>query len=539
MPTIPLIQDSADLSTGTGRQSIQAGAGAFGAREAQTAAGVGQSLTRIAGIAAEKEDEFNEAEARELDNELSTRIRERLYNPESGYLSTQRGRNAIDTRHQVEAEIDQIAAEIGARARNGRAAAMYQDVARRRVGSALGDIATYAARETTSYQNEVSEAAINEAIDNAVAAYADPAVVAANRETVLRELSNLGQRNGWDERVLNQRIRQFQSDISTRVITHLAETDPQAALDMFETIRPSLTAQEAGELITTVRATQRQAVERLEGAAWQAFANGLPLSSMGEDAYREFSTNPLYGQSHARLREAYRTRAQSYANGQRAQNDSPAYWGLRVLSQTDPQRFMEALPQVLASEEGATISRGDTGRLLEMYVGIQQGADVSQQRTAFNAVLATAQTALAPYGFDTAEDTQQGIALRAALLREVEGFMSANGGQAPNGEETQALIGRAVVSMRHSDAPAGARVRGVPNRERVGRQADWLGNQRGVDVAPLGETVVPYGAIPADVRLQIGTRLHQRLGRQPTRGEVENAYSYFLMDRDLPDGGDQ
>lgn len=533
MARVPVIQDSAQIDIGTGRQRIQASPDAFGGQEARALQTVQQGISTVARVAEEKDDEFAEAEARELDNELTRRLRDRLTGAE-GYLSTQRGRNAIDQRTQIETDVDAIAAEIGERTTNQRARAMYLNAAQARVGDALGRIAEHSARESTSYLNEQSEARLLEFADDAAASYGDEARVLELLNGADGEIRTLGQRRGWDDEIIAQRTRQFRSDVVARTIVLLAETDPAAAEDMFDRYRPSLTAQEAGELRTTIRAAQRQAIDRVEGMAWQAFANGQPLQAMGEDAYREFTTNPLYGQSHARLRDAYRVRAQSYANGERAQNDSPAYWGLRVLSQTDPRRFMETLPQVLASQEGATISRGDTGRLLERYVEIQQGADVGQQRTVFNAVVDTAATALAPYGFDTSDGSSEGQALRAAILREVEGFMSANGGAAPNSEETQALIGRAVVTLPRSAVPGNAdyRVRGVPNRERYGRR----GNS-GSDVRPMSEAVVPYAAIPGDLRLQIGTRLHQRLRRQPTRGEVENAYAAFLQGRPLEVGG--
>ena len=113
MPTIPLIQDSQQLQVGEGRQRVQSSPDAFGAQEARGLAQVGQGLGQVAQVSAEIDDNFNEARAYELDTELSRRIRDRLYNTESGYLSTQRGRNAIDGRAQVEADIDQELQTVG------------------------------------------------------------------------------------------------------------------------------------------------------------------------------------------------------------------------------------------------------------------------------------------------------------------------------------------------------------------------------------------------------------------------------------------
>jgi len=519
MPTtIPVIQDSAQLDTGTGRQRIQADASAFGGQEARAIGAVAEGLGDVAQVAAQKDDEFNEANARELDNELSARIRDRLHNPESGYLATQRGRNAIDNRAQVEAEVDEIAAEIGARARNPRAAAMYQGVARRRVESALGDIAGYAERETRNYQNEVSEAAITEAIDNAVAAYEDPAVVAQNRSTVLGELSRLRERNGWDDQVLNQRVRQFQSDVSSRIIVQMATTDPEAATSYFERVAPSLTADDRAQLGSTLRAAIRETEEAIIDDAWTHVSEG------------RMPPRDLWARVPGRARIDIQNEMRRRNEGGAGTGDRARYDELRVMLMDNPQGFARFDLQAERGRLGADNYLRLRQAQEELRAG-REPVDANAQRTAYNAIVQTAQAALAPHGFDLAPDNEQGQVLRQALLSEVERHIAATGA-APTAEEAQILIGRAVISLRSRDAPRAAQVEGMPNRERAGRR----GNS-GVDVPSVSEVVVPYQAIPADVRLQIGTRLHQRLQRPPTRGEVENAYAQFLQGRQLQIGG--
>lgn len=541
MPTIPLIQDSAQLETSTGRQSIQADANAFGGQEARGASAIAQGLGAVAQVAEQKDDEFDAANARELDNELNAQIQERLRNPENGYLNT-RGVNALDARDQVGADIDGLAAEIGGRARSPRARALYEDVARRRVTQELGNIAEHASRQSLEYQNEVAETAVRLATDNAVAGYADPTNVQRNILTADGEIARIGARMGWGADVIADRQRRVRSDISSRVIVQMATTDPEQAQAMYEMIRPSLTAQDAAELQTTMRAAQRESVERMEGLAWQAFANNRPLNSMGATEYQEFTTNPLYGQAHAQIANAYRVRAQSFADGApRARDNSPAYISAILAAERDASAF--AAPGALEAfmaENAETLSPGDMVRLInrrsEMNGGDGASQDVSAQRSTFNALRDVAAASLGAQGFDLRvtersprAQRQRVDAFDAALQRETQRWLAENNGQSPAGEDIQIVIGRAIVGMRDADLGNLPEFRVDGNRGRTAERVD----NRGTSVAPTTEAVVPYAAIPEATRLRIGTALQRRIGRVPTQGEVENAYAAYLQGRNL------
>lgn len=518
MPTIPLIQDTQNLEVGTGRQRVQASPESFGAQEARGLANVAEGVGRLGQAAEVIDDNFNEANARELDNELSARIRDRLYNPETGYLSTQRGRNALDQRARVEADIDAAAAELLPRARNQRAASMFQQVARQRVASTLGTIAEYASRENTSYQNEVSETTIQEAIDNAVAAYDDPLQVAQNRDTVLAELATLSRRNGWDDNITNQRVRQFQSDISSRVIVQLAQSDPAAAQDYFQRIAPSLTAQDRAELGSTMRAAIRQSEDDLIDQAWEYVAEGRAIP---QDLWSR-----VPGRARIDIQNERRRRAEGGAGG----GDRTLIEDLRVMAVSDPERFASA---DLRAVRGALGSNYDELAIAQARIRQGgEGADVVQQRTAFNAVRDIAATTLnldlTPTESARPAERNRAQAFNAALLREVEGFTSANPGAQIDGPTAQILIGRAYVGMR------GNLVSRQQGQVRADRERSWRGNVR----APT-EVVVPYVSIPADVALRIGDNLQRRLGRTPTKGEVENAYAAYLTGQRLEIGAGQ
>lgn len=515
MPTVPVIQDSAQLDANTGRQRLQATPDAFGSQEARATGAVAQGVDKIAQAAVQIDDDFNEAEALELDNELSRRMRDRLYNPESGYLSTQRGRNAVDGRGQVEADIDVMVNEIAGTARNERSAAMFRSVGGRRAASAYGDVATYASQQSRIYQNEQSEGRINEALDNAVAAYEDPAVVQANMNTAVAELERLREREGWGEDTYNSRVRRLQSDVSARVIVSLAATNPEAAEEMYQRIRPALGAQEAGELLTTMRAAQREAEEGAVDEAWEFVAAGQRIPP------------DVWGRVPGRARIDIQNEQRRRAEGGSGIGNRELIEDLRVMAVADPETFATA---DLRAVRGALGSSYDELAVAQARIrnGDPESTDVTQVRTTFNALRDVAESALgvdlSPTESTRDPERRRAAAFEAALLREVQQFQAGNPGAPINNDVANTLIGRAWVGMRGE---------GVSRQE--GRVEGNGSRRRSTPT----EVVVPYRAIPRDIALRIGTRLQRQLGRQATEGEVEGAYAAYLQGRPLQVGAGQ
>lgn len=538
-----MLQDSAQLETQTGRRQPQADPNAFGASEARGAGAIAQGLGKVADVAVEIDDDFNEANARELDNELSRQVRDRLYNPETGYLSTQRGRNAIDARGQVEADIDALAVDLESRARNPRAAAMYRQVARNRLAGALGDVAQHATRETVNYQNEVSEARLNEFVDNAVAAYGDPAAVAAQMDGAVGEIGAVARRLGWDEQTRDNRIRRVQSDMMSRVIVQIAATDPNGAEELFARVRPSLSAQDAGELLTTMRAAQAQARERVSGAVWQTLANGGDPREIPE--WQEFSRNPMFGREHETFNEYRRQRARAAAEA-RMRSNGPAFLAALGASYgAAEQRDQFTAPGALEAfleEHGAEMSGADMVNLFQRREAIRNG-DIGEDSQAITSLqselMSVSRSALSNHinlnpsdaNNDSARaERQRARAYEASLLRETQRWLREHDGQRPVGEEVQVVIGRAVVGMSADDVQdlPDFRVGGVSGRDDDVRVRNGPRRGQGVRVRASTEANVPYDVISVRIRDPLVASLRRRLGDMPTKGEVENAYAAFL-----------
>lgn len=523
MPSVPVIQDSVSLQTGTGRQRVRADPDAFGAIEARGGEKLAQGLGAVAEVAAQKEDEFAIAEAQELDNQLSAGIRERLWNPESGYYATQRGRNAIEGRAQIEADIDALAGELAGASRNRRAQNLFVGAARRRVAQELGSIAEYAARETTAYQNEVSEAVVNEAVNNAVAGYADPALVQVQRNTALAELERLRERNGWDETIYADRVRQFQSDVSARIVVQMAQTDPAAALAYYAEIAPSLTAQDAAQLRAVVAAAIRQREETAIDEAYDYVAAGRRVPP-------EIMT-ALPGRAEAQLQDYIRLRAERLAEGAMAVRDPARVRDIEGLITRDPAAF--AARDLTRDYEA--IGHTAFQRLRTVQRDLLAGSEpqgVAARRTEYNALRGIAQASLGRYmNLDPGAsargvEAERAQAFDAALLRELEDYRAAAPNQPLDDAASQMLIARAVLSLDGETVGRAGRA-GMGRGDYAMRVEGDRGLTRG-RVAATTEVVLPFDAIPQDYRSAIANELARRGVANPTRGEVQNAYAALI-----------
>lgn len=540
MPEIPIIQDSATLETATPRSRVQADASDLGATEARGLAQLGQGVGAVAEAASQIDDTFSEAEARDLDAQLAGQLRKRLRDPEAGYLN-QRGRNAVDGRAAVETDIDTMVGETAARASNPRAEAMFRAVAARRRESALGQVADWSSQQTNAYQDQVAEARIQEFIDDAVAAYADPAAVQENVAAGQRELATQGARLGWDEATLAQRQRQFQSDVLSRTVVSLAVTDPAAAEDMYLRIRPDLTAQDAGELLTTMRAAQAQARERVTGAVWQAYANGQDPRGLAE--WEDFTSNPLFGREHETFNEYRRQRALSGATNSLAVRRSElAGDTLEAQGALNPRALMllsdyatgrlnvdvrrprqpapEMTPEEFRAETGYTpeqarglfnqLNPDDLLRVLNRRDGQTDNSAIDR---AYEDVIRVAEPMAQSMGLSVSGTGQRNIetrgAFRAYLYREVQSYVTENG-QRPDDAAVEQIARRALLHTNAIGSTTDEQGRPITSGNRYAFQP------------------VPYSQIPRDVRAAIENQWRLQRGTMPSHSDVEARYADYL-----------
>jgi len=568
MPQVPVIQDRLDLEVPGVRSRVQSSPNAFGAQSAEA---LGALAAKAGGMVSAWDAKQDENDAKELDNQLSALIREQLYNPEQGYLTTQRGKNAVDGRQGAVEGLRTRAEEIASRARSRSSATLFRDVASRRLNDAVTTIYRHADEQNDVYEDELSDSRLKEFTNNAVASYQDPSAVQAQIAGGMGEIATIARRRGWSPEQTTERTRTFQSGVLSATIRRLGHDDPNQAQQIFDSVRGAMTAVDVSETENALRegtllarsqaetdrifgeftdyadrldaareiedpflrdkvedaVVQRQARNEaryasLKGRVFQAYANGRPLSSLSAEDRLALTTEPELGQFHAQIQDAYRSRAASYASGERVRSDGPIYHMMLRMAGSDRNAFRAAMedPNVLAG-----MSQGDITELLKMLNSQEEGGGVTASNQIFRAVADVAEPMLRPYGVDLHAKPDDPVrrAFEYSLSREIEAHVRDSGGRMPNQQQLNGIIGRAIVNMDIDS------VRGLPSSITAPREARNADGRRLATVGGIRQgdnTIgVPYDIIPVEERDAIQRRLRAIRGRQPNREEVVREYA--------------
>lgn len=259
MAELPVLIDQQRRETPRGPALPRATEDAFGGRMSRGYRGLQSGLDDVAQAAENIDQRMDAADARERDNLYSQRERDLLYGePEvgpdgqpmpgtGGYLN-RLGRNAIDSREQVEADLRAYALELSEGSRSGRSRAAFTDLNNRRLETTLDQMARHNASQLLVYEDAQSEAAISSARDAAVAGWSDPEIVNGNINAIIQHTQEIARRRGIDGDALTQMVTGATSSARAAVVVQMADNDPSMAQEVFTRWRGSMTADD----VTTV-----------------------------------------------------------------------------------------------------------------------------------------------------------------------------------------------------------------------------------------------------------------------------------------------
>lgn len=262
----------------------QQGAEAFGAGLARGLQDAGNVMTQRALQLKAEEDE---ARAREMDTEFSRRMLEVLHDPESGYF-TQKGRTAMDGFKPTQETIDKLRREIAARAGNDTQRQLFERSATARQTAGLESMSRHAARETTTWKNQVDEAAAIQARDMAVANRNDPKIVSQNINAGRYAQAMILDRQGVTGEAKQVALEAWETETHKAIIDGMLKDDnPQAAKAYYERNMERIDGTSRPGIEQAIDTSRRETVT-------QQAADGYMLSGMTEaqalaDARKKFS----------------------------------------------------------------------------------------------------------------------------------------------------------------------------------------------------------------------------------------------------------
>lgn len=249
-PLAPRFQDA----SGATAQNFGVGIGASMDQAGRRISGAGDELAKLA-LQIQVDD--NEREAKRLDVELSSTLRQINYgdgtaqNP--GYFGM-RGENAINSFATTQKRIQDAHQNLLKSAKNDRVRQMYGDVANRRIEQEFNSMSRFVGQERRAAADTVSEARMQEAAANASVSWNNPTVLRQSVGVALGEAKAMAERNGWSPEVLAAKEREAKTVIASSAIkAALAVEATGKAAELFRQFQGDMTAEVRNSLQKQVR----------------------------------------------------------------------------------------------------------------------------------------------------------------------------------------------------------------------------------------------------------------------------------------------
>lgn len=252
MPTVPKLPQVEARPLSPNYQSGRGVTGeAFGSGIGQALQGLGRAINEtsepVARMALQLSAEDNERQAKDLDNQYSTFLRDKTMG-ENGFYS-QKGENAINAAPQFQEDIEKFRQDLLAKAPNRHVRNMFDLSSQSRLSTALDKAQSYVMQERQVAKLATAETRIYEATQDAAAAYNDPKVLAQSQAIIEHEVSAIAEINGWSDEITNSKISTERTKMYSSAITAAIKNNQLSiARDLFEKVKTSLDGEEQANL---------------------------------------------------------------------------------------------------------------------------------------------------------------------------------------------------------------------------------------------------------------------------------------------------
>lgn len=243
------------VSTGDGLRALGAGLDA-----------VGQAASRVELEHLEAEAD---AEAKQRDAEVADKLREMLYNPETGFANLS-GQNAVAKRNDVLKQIEGFT-QSSMTGLSKAAQQKLESSIRRRVESASMTVDRHTGSERTTWLNGASDARIYSAQQDALVDFS------GTNEALLivqGEVADRAKREGWSPEQTSMILEKKSDEVFTNQIATIAATDPIQAMEYMQANKGRMSNAAYSNLEVKLKPEVSKAKGREIGRAVQA---GMPV----------------------------------------------------------------------------------------------------------------------------------------------------------------------------------------------------------------------------------------------------------------------
>lgn len=511
---------------------------AFGVQGPNVVGQVANALTPLVEREIARADRLAITEAEnalhQVDTDLSTQAQQQF-----------RGKDALGATAWAEGERTKRVSEIAA-GLNGRQRELFTMRAGQSWQQVRSKLEGYGHQEFERHEADVFGAGLQIRLNDA---RTDPTAAPAKLAEARAMVATFGQQRGWSPEQVQEKQGAVASRLHAGVIeSMLAQGNDLAAEQYAKTHIAEITGDERTsvqkmlEVGTRLGKAQRNADRILatEGITkTQAYALAKEIEDPQErqDAERELDTQfrriaeaeradyetlseqafsaavntgrvpaNLLSRLKAKDQVAVRDFLRSQTEGRPIETDWGAYYDLKTLAATAPDRFRR---ENLLSYRGK-LGETEFKELVTLQTKVRGGDSNPDEVRGFRTVRESVVDALPT---DVKPESEEGRAVMRAVDQEVVAWKRANPGKEISNEEARRITAQVVR-------------REVQVRGRLGRTS----TRPARDVKPedRAKAFVPFFSIPAADRTEL-TRLFQQLGRAPTMDHVQRAYAARLM----------
>ena len=283
MPTVPRYQLGQIRHQGvSARQSINTPSDAFGANVAQSIAQLGSQIGQSADVASEvavkRQQDWDETVLRENDTALSTFIRDKLDDAQSGYFNL-RGKDALNARADIEKEITEYEKSLRSNL-DPRLSNEWGRLSNQRIQNAQIRISTHARTQFFTWEDEAYIARQLNQQSDAASHVGNQTAINQSIAVGLVDIDNQAEKRGWSGDALARKKLDFTTGAHRQVINRLiAQGKPSEADLYYRSNKDHIDPAQRDEIENSLRAHTNKA--KAQRATDDIMAN-LDLDAAGQ-----------------------------------------------------------------------------------------------------------------------------------------------------------------------------------------------------------------------------------------------------------------
>ncbi|NMF99560.1 hypothetical protein GPA27_19465 [Aromatoleum toluolicum] len=201
-----------------------------GQQLAQFGGAVERAGAKVMQIEDDMQLQQDRAEAKDIDSRFTEGINDLQFNAQSGYLTTQQGKNAVDAYEDTMRTVEKLRNDAMSSTQNTRVRAMIGNVLAERAQSATATMSRHFAAENRKWQVQSSQDRADVTLRDAAANFDNPDVFTRSLGTAHEEVEAQGALLGWDDATKRLQREKYTESAFKMRYDAWRQVDPAAAL---------------------------------------------------------------------------------------------------------------------------------------------------------------------------------------------------------------------------------------------------------------------------------------------------------------------